>query len=141
MKVIKINRSWTLILLAVLMVLVALWNGLRLVQGAEFWSVLQEYNSHPGPLYQVISAGIWLGLGLATAWGIWQNKKWSWFTAIAGVIGYASWYWIDRQVLQEPHANWPFALGATLVFTLFSLSTLFSPKTRQTFLKDTYERK
>jgi hypothetical protein len=54
-------------LLALLMLVIALWNGLRLGQAIFFWKTLQEYGA--SPWYIVISGGFWLLGGLALAWG------------------------------------------------------------------------
>ncbi len=111
------NRRPTSVTLLALFVLgLALWNGLRLVQAIVFWSILKEYQAGPGPLYAAISGGVWLLAGLFIVWGLWRAKAWARFAALGGAAGYGSWYWFDRLVLQEPHSNWPFALVSTVIF-------------------------
>jgi hypothetical protein len=137
----KVRRSPFVSLLSLFYLGLAAWNGLRLVQGIVFCPTLQEYIARPGPIYVVISGGIWLLIGSVIFWGLRHVKIWAWFAAIVTTAGYIGWYWIDRLALQKPHANWPFALGTTLILIVFSFSILLSPKTRQSFLKDTNERK
>lgn len=118
------RRPISVTLLALFVLGLALWNGLRLVQAIVFWSILKEYQAEPGPLYAAISGGFWLLVGLSIVWGLWQGKAWAWFAALGSAAGYASWYWFDRLVLQEPHSNWPFALVSTVIFISF-FSVLF----------------
>ncbi len=119
------NRRPTSVTLLALFVLgLALWNGLRLAQVIIFWSILQEYQAEPGPLYAAISGGFWLLVGLPIVWGLWRGKAWARLAALGGAAVYGSWYWFDRLVLQEPHANWPFALVSTVIF-ISSFSVLF----------------
>ena len=117
----------------------AAWNGLRLGEALSFWKTLEEYGAYP--LYIAMSGGVWLITGLFLVRGLWQGKAWGRLAALGGAAGYASWYWFDRLVLQKPHANWPFAMIATIVFLLLILFILFSRGTRQFFQKDAYERK
>jgi hypothetical protein len=130
------NRRPTGVTLLVLFVLgVALWNGLRLLQTIVFWSILKEYLAKPGPLYAAISGGVWFLGGLSIAWGLWQGKNWACFAALGGVASYGSWYWVDRLVLQTPHANWLFSLAITILLEGCSAFLLLSPKTRVYFLR------
>ena len=133
------RRSVSVTLLSIFNLVVSSWNGLRLVQGIIFWSVMQSYKARLGPIYIIISGGIWLVIGLVISWGLWGRKSWAWFATIASTLIYGIWYWFDRLILQKPHDNWSFALTITLFFIVFSFSVLLSQKTRQSFLKDTYE--
>jgi hypothetical protein len=128
------NRRPTSITLLVLLILgLALWNGLRLGQAIFFWKTLQEYGA--SPWYIVISGGFWLLGGLALAWGARRGKPWAWAGTIGSMIGYGSWYWFDRLVLQVPHANWPFSLAFTILLAGCLALILLSPKTRAYFNK------
>jgi len=112
----------------------AAWNGLRLVEAIFFWKTLAEYGTHP--IYIAVSGGVWLIAGLLLVWGLWLGKTWSWMAAFTGTAGYAAWYWFDRLVLQKTHANWPFALTATVVSLLIILPILSLRSTRLFFQRD-----
>jgi UDP-N-acetylmuramyl pentapeptide phosphotransferase/UDP-N-acetylglucosamine-1-phosphate transferase len=114
------RRPTSVTILAVFVLGLALWNGLRLIQAIGFWSIIKEYHSEPGPLYIAICGGSWFLVGLLITWGLWQRRTWAWFCAIGGTIGYGFWYWFDRLVFQKPHSNWPFALVSTIVFLLWA---------------------
>ncbi len=135
----KRNRPVGVNILAVLILCTALWNGLRLGSAIFYWQILENYGSNS--LYIAISGGVWFVAGLLLAWGLWRGKAWAWIAAISGTASYGCWYWFDRLVLQKPHANWPFALGTSVIFLLVILFTLFSYRTRRFFHRDAHERK
>jgi len=119
------NRRPTSITLLALFVLgLALWNGLRMTKAIVFWSIMKEYNAKPGPLYVALGGGFWLVTGLTIAWYLWRGKAWAWFAALGSTVGYGTWYWFDRLVFQEPHSNRSFALISTILLILF-FSVLF----------------
>jgi high-affinity Fe2+/Pb2+ permease len=134
-----IKQPIRVICLAIIVVLTAIWNGLRLGETIFFWKTLQTYGALP--LYIAISGGIWLFAGLLLAWGLWSGKAWGWAAMLLGTVGYASWYWFDRLVLQKPHANWLFVLAANFVLLLIIFVILFSRRTREFYKRDENERK
>jgi hypothetical protein len=135
----KMKRPLRVTLLAVYVFLAACWNGLRLGSAIFYWKTLAEYGAHP--LYIAISGGVWSIAGLLLAWGLWWGKAWAWIAALGCAAGYGCWYWLDRLILQKPHANWPFTLGASVIFLLFILFILFSRRPRQFLQSDAHERK
>jgi len=124
--------------LAIFILWLAAWNGLRLGETIFFWRTLETYGAHP--LYIAISGGIWVVSGLLIDWGFFLGKAWGWAATLAGTLVYPAWYWFDRLVLQEPHANWPFVLVVNIVLILIIYSILLSRKTRLFFKRDVYER-
>jgi predicted permease len=116
-----------------------IWNGLRLGEAIFYWKTLAEYGAHP--LYIAITGGVWPVAGFFLVWGLWQGKSWGWVAVLVGTVGYTGWYWFDRLVLQQPHANWPFVLVANIVCLLLILIILFSRVTRRYFKRDANDRK
>ena len=135
----KKSRPVSVIILVVLVFYFAIWNGLRLSQAIYFWKTLLEYGAHP--LYIATSGGVWQMAGLLLVWGLWQGKTWAWLAAIVSAISYASWYWIDRLILQRPHSNWLFSMVVTLITLFFVLALLFLHSSRRFFPRDDHERK
>jgi hypothetical protein len=133
----KRNRSIRIALLTIFILMVAAWNGLRLGETIFFWKTLDKYGAHP--LYIAISAGVWLITGLLLGWGVWVGKAWGWAAALGCTIGYTTWYWFDRLVLQKSHANWPFVLIANIVFLAIIFLILFSRSTRFFFKRSANE--
>jgi hypothetical protein len=113
-------------------------NGLRLGEAVFFWKTLEGYRL--SSLYISLSGGLWLIIGLLLVWGLWQGKAWGRMAVICGTIGYISWYWFDRLVLQEPRANWPFALAENIILLLMVFFIIFSKRTRLFYTKDVHER-
>ena len=117
--------------------MLAIWNGLRLIQAFFFWNALKGYDA--SPLYISISGGAWFIIGMVLTWSLWQGKAWGRMAAIGAAAGYTSWYWFDRLVMQEPHANKMFVLTANVFFLLIIPLILFSNRTRRYFKKEPYE--
>jgi len=135
----EVKRFIRVIILALLVLAVAIWNGLRLGETIFFWKTLEHYGAHP--LYIAISGGAWMIACFLLVRGLWLGKAWGWAAALVGSVGYSIWYWFDRFLLQKPHANWPFIMIIDFVFLLLIQSILLSRKTRCFFQRDTYERK
>ncbi|MCX6038271.1 MAG: hypothetical protein NTW99_10350 [Chloroflexi bacterium] len=127
------KRPFSVTFLALIVVFTAVGNGLRLGEAVFFWKILEEFGANP--LYISISGGTWLVAGIVIGYGLWRGRAWSWAAAFGGAAIYGFWYWFDRLVLQEPHANWPFALAFTVLLAGFFAFILFSPKTRAYFNK------
>jgi hypothetical protein len=107
----------------------SLWNGLRMGMAIFFLKTLEKY--HASPIYLFASGGLWLILGLFLIWTLWQRKTWSRLAVIGVAVGYTSWYWLDRLVLQEPYSNWPFSLTINLFLLTLIFFCLFAHKTQQ----------
>jgi hypothetical protein len=120
-------------LLVLILALPAVSSVLRLSTALFFWKALEEYRA--SPLYIAISGGFWLLAALLLINGIWKGRIWACIGVIVGAIGYGSWYWLDRLVVQIPHANWLFALVLTILFAGFTFLILLRPKTRAYFNK------
>jgi hypothetical protein len=125
-------------ILAIFILSFAVWNGLRLVEAIFFWRTLEEYSV--SPLYISLSGVLWLIVGFTLVWGLWKGKTWGRLAVIFGTAAYTSWYWFDRLVLQESHANWPFVLIANLILLLIIFYILYSQKIRRFYQRDLYER-
>jgi hypothetical protein len=113
-------------------------NGLRLSEAIYFWKTLQEYRV--SPLYIGLSGGFWLIIGITLAWGLCWGKAWARMAATCGMTGYTIWYWFDRLVLENPHANWPFILFTNLILLIILFSILFSRKSNLFYIRDINER-
>jgi hypothetical protein len=120
-----------IIILATLELGNAIWNGLRLCEAIFFWTVLEKY--HASPLYLALTGAFWFVVASILAIGLWGKKKWAWAGTLIGISCYGGWYWLDRLTVELPHANWPFALGFSILLLGISLLILFSGKTRAYF--------
>jgi hypothetical protein len=132
----KRPRPISISILVLIILWLAIWNGLRLGEAIFYWNIYKAYNTYP--LYISISGGIWFIIGLFLAWSLWQGRRWGRVAVICASAGYVAWYWFDRLVLQEPHANWPFVLVANIIILFLISSILFSRRTRRYYTKDGY---
>lgn len=130
MSVIKPRRPAEVKTLAAVILWLALWNSLRLVQAILFWDTLAGYQMRGGSLYLAVSGGVWAAIGFILGWAAWQGKPWAWGATLGAAAGYGSWVWFDRFILQKPHGNEPFVQALTIVMLLFVLLLLFSGKIR-----------
>jgi len=133
------DRPVRITILSIFIFCFAAWNGLRLGEAIYFWKTIAEFNA--SPLYISISGAAWLITGLLLFWGLWQGKAWGWVAAISGTAGYTIWYWLDRLILQEHHANWPFVLISQIIYLPIIYSILLSPRTKRYFKRGVDERK
>jgi hypothetical protein len=133
------KRPLRIFILAMVVLTVATWNGLRLGEAVFFWKTLEKYDARP--LYIAISGGIWMLIGLVLFLGLWLGKTWGWTAALGGISGYNIWYWFDRLVIQTPHTNWSFVLVVNFALLLIILMLMMSHKTRRYSKRDGYERK
>jgi Na+/melibiose symporter-like transporter len=130
------NRPIRVTLLALLVLFFALLNLLRLGESIYFWKTLLEYGTQP--LYLALSGGFWVIVCFLLVWGLWVGKRWIWLATVIGTVVYSVWYWLDRLLLQQPHTNNAFVLGATVVILLLIFLVLFSSRTRRYFLKESH---
>jgi hypothetical protein len=133
------KRPMSLTILIIFILCFAAWNGLRIKEVIFFWKSLEEYGAHS--LYISMSGGIWFLIGLILVWSLWKGKNWGWIATFGTAVSYTAWYWLDRLVLQKPHANWLFALILNICILLLIILFMFSQKMRHYFKKDSYERK
>jgi len=127
------KRPFSVTFLLYLVLCLTAWSGLRLASAIQWWGTLLEFAAPPGPLYIAISGAVWLVAGIGLLWGIWQAKTLI-RVALAGVgAGFVLWYWCDRLLLQASRANWPFALGTTLLLLVLVMICVAHPGTRSYF--------
>jgi hypothetical protein len=136
---IKSARPLGIKIIGILTIWLIVWNGLRLGMSIFYWNTLDEYNAHP--FYIFLSGGIWLTAGLFLLWTLNQRKTSSRKTTLVVAVGYTSWYWLDRLILQKPHANWLFSITINLIFLILIIVLLFSRKTNLYLQRNPYEQK
>ncbi|MBN2388064.1 MAG: hypothetical protein JXB85_13690 [Anaerolineales bacterium] len=129
----RARRPASVTSLALFVLFLTAWQGLRLGRAILFWDMLVEYEALVSPLYIAASAGFWLIAGAPLAWGLWRGKTWAWYAACGTTAGYGAWYWFDRLFVQAPRPGWAFALGLTLMLAAISILWLLSPDTKHYF--------
>jgi uncharacterized membrane protein len=78
-----------------------LLQGLRIYAILLNWKILINYNSHPGPLYLIMTSFAWLLIGLWSVISVLRRySKTSLFIYLATGM-YIIWFWVDRILLQH----------------------------------------
>jgi hypothetical protein len=129
------KRPFSVTILLWLVLSLTAWSGLRLYSAIQWWNVLLEFASRPGPWYIAISAGTWLIVSITLLWGMWQAKAWARYALLGAGAGLAVWYWGDRFLFQMSSVNWPFALLATILLLIILSVCVFVPGTKTFFSK------
>ncbi len=122
-------------LLIWLVLILTVWNVLRVSTALMWKDVLNEYSTHPAAIVTAISGMIWVVTGIFLVWSIWQKKAWTKKLLLGAAAGYSVWYWSERLVWQSPHPNWLFAVIVNLAIIIFILYTTKS------LTREAHERK
>jgi hypothetical protein len=110
-------------------------NILRLWTGLAWSDVLSEFESVPGPAVVVLFSVVFVLLGIALIWGLWQAKAWTKYLLIGTAAGSTAWFWSERFVHPEAHLNSFFAVIVNLIVLIF---ILFASRS---LTREAYERK
>jgi hypothetical protein len=130
------NRySFRVTLVLWLVLILTAWNTLRVWTSLAWHNTLSEFSAQPIPIIITISGIVWVVIGLAILWGIWQNKAWTMKLLLGAAAGYTVWYWCERLIWQTPRPNWLFAVIVNLVLLVFILFT------KKSLLREAHERK
>lgn len=123
------KRPFSVTLMSCLVLSLIGWSAVRLIAIIRWWRMLQEYSHVYFPLYILLSAIVWLIVGLILLWGIKGKKAWIQKALIGTGVGYIIWYWCDRLFIQWQHANWLFMLSATILLLVVGMISIIHPKT------------
>lgn len=78
-----------------------LYNSIRIYSILINSETLTIYQSHPGPLFLVISSAFWLAIGILLIIGIIKRLMYMpIFIYLSSVLGVV-WYWVDRLIFQK----------------------------------------
>jgi hypothetical protein len=100
------------------------WNAVRLWTAIAWRERLAEFAPSPGPFYIGLTGAIWTGVGLVVLWAVWKGKPWTLRLLAAGALAYTAWYWADRLLLQQEHANWGFMLLVNVSLLVYVFLTI-----------------
>ena len=127
----RIKRSFWLKLLILLNLIIAMTGWVRLYSVLNQWEWLQYLQIFPPPAYFAIT-GLLLGIaGLISAVGLWLMRKWGIVVTHLFITLLALWFWADQLLFtrsETSKANWPFLLGATLLFLGYTYIVLIYEK-------------
>lgn len=129
------KRPFSVTILFSLVLSLIVWSSIRLIAIIRWWRIIRVYSDIFWPLYISASAVIWLVVGSILFWGLKRKKAWVQNALIGAGAGYTVWFWCDRIFVQWPHANWMFALYATILLLVIGIINVKHPKTIRFFTK------
>ncbi len=140
MTITRPRRPLGITIVAIIILIFTLWNGLRLAGAIFFWRTLMAYHSVLGPIYQVLTGGIWFFSGLYALWCLWSGNRHGKLIGFTFSFVYGLWFWLDRLIVQVTiDPNWPFILSITLLLMLLITLNLFSRSASRYFQREAYE--
>ena len=110
--------------LAVLVLILAVWNGVRFYSALQSWSLLTELRAHPGPFYIALTGLLWAAAGLTLFRGLWVGRSWAQKGARIYFALYLAYFWVDRLLFRPAERAQNYALLLLLQLALISLTAL-----------------
>lgn len=129
------KRPLLVTLLAASVLILTVYNAVRVGTAIVQWDLLLKLMPLPGPLYVAVTGLFWtFGLLIATL-NLWFGWKWVPLSTALILFFYSTYYWFDRLLFQlsQPRVNWFFALLLTIVYLLFAALALALPGSRKFF--------
>jgi hypothetical protein len=108
------KRSFPVTLTQWIVLIILLWNIIRLWTVLAWSAVLTEFSAGLPPTASAIIAGIWMAVGCLLYWSIWQEKAWAGKMLLGTAASYTVWYWSERLFFQNPRPNTIFAVIVNL---------------------------
>ena len=137
----RTRRPFSVTLLALGVLSIAVINTIRFVQALQLWEFLY---SLPGvsPPYLAITGAAWALVNFPLWWGLWTGQRWAPHATLIGLAAYVLYAWFDRifvantpLTLDGSHA-WPFRVGATLVILVLVIWILSRQKAKTFFRRN-----
>jgi glucan phosphoethanolaminetransferase (alkaline phosphatase superfamily) len=113
----KYSRPHGVTLLAVGVLIIAVYHLIRLIQAIVQWQTLGEIRDYL-PLYMIVSGAFWGIAGLLIGWGLWSGRSWAPRVTRWVALLFAIFYWVDRLFVQTAagqSANTVFVVVMTVV--------------------------
>jgi hypothetical protein len=139
------KRPWSVTLLALGVLIIAVINLIRFVLSIRYWVFLSS-RSGISPIYLALTGFIWSAAGLILLWGLLKPKTWALNLMYAVALTYALYYWLDHIFLMEHSlidatgvirvllpSNWQFSAGVTVVILAYMAWTLGRSKVKAYF--------
>jgi hypothetical protein len=128
------KRPFLVTMLAVSVLMFTFYNAVRFATALRQWDWLMIRMPTPGAAYIAATGLFWALVLLAVTLNLWLGWKWVRPTTALSLALYMSYYWLDRLFFSAlPRENWLFALGVTILYTLFTALALNLPGSQKFF--------
>lgn len=88
-------------LVGALVLIITVWNALRLWAAISWYSSLSHYAPYPGPAYIAVTGCVFASLGVAVIWAGWRRWVFSPLLALGSAWAYTIWTWADRILVRS----------------------------------------
>lgn len=129
------RRSLPVTLLALIVLSLSVWNGLRSYAAGASWDLLTELGATPGPLYIFLTGLFWTATGLIVFRGLWLGRTWARKATWLYVALYLTQFWADRVLYRtsERMQNLVLILVIQLIFLGLTAWALLGPRPNSFF--------
>jgi hypothetical protein len=122
-------------ILAVFVLFITSWSGIRAYSAIANWQVLQEFGANP--MYILILGLSWTAVGLWLFRAIWEGRRDALRAGLTAAGLYTLWYWCDRLIFQPaPAPNLQFSVVVSIIFVAFFSIILFISASKGFFNKE-----
>lgn len=129
------NPPASVTILAVFVLFITSWNGIRIYSAIASWQVLREFGTNP--IYILATGLFWVAASLWLFRAIYEGHRYAFRAGLASAGLYLTWYWLDRLVIQpSPAPNTRFSLVVSTVFLVVFITLLSIPVTKAFFKKE-----
>jgi len=125
----------TVTILAVFVLFITAWSGIRAYSAIANWQVLKEFGANP--LYILVTGLFWTVAGLWLFRAIWEGHRYAIRAGLGAAGLYTVWYWSDRLILQpSPAPNSLFSIVVSAVLLVIFIIILSIPASKGFFNKE-----
>ena len=125
----------TVTILAVFVLFITSWNGIRTYSAIANWQVLKEFGANP--VYILATGLFWIIAGLWLFRALWEGHRYAIRAGLTAAGLYTLWYWCDRLIFQPaPAPNTLFSIIVSTVFLAFFIIILSIPASKGFFNKE-----
>lgn len=129
------TQPLTVTILAVFVLFITSWNGIRSYSAIANWQVLKEFGANP--VYLLATGLFWTITGLWLFRAIWEGHRYAMRAGLGTAGLYTLWYWCDRLIIQPaPAPNTFFSISVSAVLLAFFIITLSIPASKGFFNKE-----
>jgi hypothetical protein len=126
------TQPLTVTILAIFVLFITSWNGIRAYSAIANWQVLKEFGANP--VYLLATGLFWAITGLWLFRAIWKGYRYAFRAGLTTAGLYTLWYWCDRLIFQPAQApNIFFSIFMSVVFLAFFIITLCLPASKAFF--------
>lgn len=122
-------------ILAVFVLCITAWNGLRAYSTIANWQILREFGAIPA--YSLVIGLVWALTGLWLFRALWEGQRYALRAGLASAGLYFLWYWFDRLTIQpSPAPNLLFSVVFSTLLLIIFIIVLGLPASRAFFDKE-----